>query len=44
MCILTGGSGRAHRRGQPPRTLVTKHRAAFEILMEDGDHGVTVVA
>ena len=27
-------------RGRPSRTLVTKHRAAFEILTDSGDHGV----
>jgi hypothetical protein len=28
------------RTGKPPLTLVTKHRAAFEILTDDTDHGV----
>lgn len=32
------------RPGRPARTLVTKHRAAFEILTERVDHGVPVVA
>ena len=32
------------RPGQPTWTLATKHRAAFEILTEDEDHGVRVVA
>lgn len=31
------------RRGRPSRTLVTKHRAAFEILSDRSDHGVPVV-
>jgi hypothetical protein len=31
------------RRGQPPRTLKTMHRAAFEILTERTDHGVAIV-
>lgn len=31
------------RRGRPPRTLVTRHRAAFEILTDSSDHGVPVV-
>lgn len=30
--------------GQPPRTLVSAHRAAFEILTDRRDHGVPVVA
>jgi hypothetical protein len=30
--------------GQPLRTLRSKHRAAFEILTERGDHGIAVVA
>lgn len=30
--------------GQPTRTLVTKHRAAFEILTDRQDHGVPIVA
>jgi hypothetical protein len=29
------------RRGRPSRTLVTKHRAAFEILTDRDDHGVS---
>jgi hypothetical protein len=32
------------RRGQPPRTLKTMHRAAFEILTNRADHGVAIVA
>lgn len=32
------------RPGVPPRTLVTRHRAAFEILTDRTDHGVPVVA
>lgn len=32
------------RPGLPPRTLVTRHRAAFEILTDRTDHGVPVVA
>ena len=32
------------RPGRPPRTLVTKHRAAFEILTDRTDHGVPIVA
>ena len=32
------------RPGHPPRTLVTKHRAAFEILTDRADHGVPIVA
>jgi hypothetical protein len=32
------------RPGQPPRTLVTRHRAAFEILTDRADHGVRIVA
>jgi hypothetical protein len=31
------------RRGQPPRTLKTMHRAAFEILTDRADHGVAIV-
>jgi hypothetical protein len=31
------------RRGHPSRTLVTRHRAAFEILTDRTDHGVPVV-
>jgi hypothetical protein len=31
------------RRGGPPRTLVTRHRAAFEILTDRNDHGVPIV-
>jgi hypothetical protein len=31
------------RPGHAPRTLVTKHRAAFEILTDRRDHGVSVV-
>ena len=30
--------------GRPSRTLVTKHRAAFEILTDRVDHGVRIVA
>jgi hypothetical protein len=29
------------RRGHPPRTLVTGHRAAFEILTDRTDHGLS---
>jgi len=32
------------RRGQPPRKLVTAHRAAFELLTDGGDHRVAIVA
>ena len=32
------------RPGRPARTLVTKHRAAFEILTDRADHGVPIVA
>jgi hypothetical protein len=32
------------RTGQPPRTLTTKHRAAFEILTDRKDHGVPIAA
>ena len=32
------------RPGRAPRTLVTKHRAAFEILTDRVDHGVPIVA
>ena len=32
-----------HHRGREPRTLRTKHRAAFEILTDRGDHGVPVL-
>jgi len=32
------------RPGRAPRTLATRHRAAFEILTDRGDHGVPVVA
>ncbi len=32
------------RRGQPPRQLHSAHRAAFEILTDDVDHGVPIVA
>jgi hypothetical protein len=31
-------------QGQPDRILETRHRAAFEILTADRDHGVSVVA
>ncbi len=31
------------RTGQPSRTLVTKHRAAFEIITDRRDHGVPIV-
>ena len=31
------------RRGRPSRTLVTRHRAAFEILTDRMDHGVPIV-
>ena len=31
------------RPGQPSRTFTTQHRAAFEILTDDQDHGVPVV-
>lgn len=31
-------------RGQPARSYVTKHRAAFEILTDRSDHGVPVIA
>ncbi|MEP7303627.1 MAG: hypothetical protein ABI699_19085 [Caldimonas sp.] len=30
--------------GEPPRTLRSRHRAAFEILTERADHGIAVVA
>lgn len=40
---LASAEIRVQRRGQPPRTLVTKHRAAFEILTDRGDHGVPIV-
>jgi len=32
------------RPGHPPHTFITRHRAAFEILTDDRDHGVPVVA
>lgn len=32
------------RPGHPPRRLVARHRAAFEILTERGDHGVAMLA
>ena len=31
------------RRGEPPRTLSTRHRAAFEILTQATDHGVPIL-
>jgi hypothetical protein len=31
------------RPGHPPRPFATRHRAAFEILTDDRDHGVPVV-
>ena len=31
-------------KGQPDRELVTRHRAAFEILTDDNRHGVPIVA
>ena len=31
------------RPGHPPRSFITRHRAAFEILTDDQDHGVPVV-
>ncbi|MCB9592577.1 MAG: hypothetical protein H6719_07585 [Sandaracinaceae bacterium] len=37
-CDLT-----VRRRGEPPRTLSTRSRAAFEILTEATDHGVPVL-
>lgn len=30
--------------GQPQRTLISRHRAAFEILTERRDHGIPIVA
>jgi hypothetical protein len=38
-CELT-----VERAGQAPRTLTTKHRAAFEILTDRQDHGVPIAA
>jgi hypothetical protein len=32
------------RPGKPARTFTTRHRAAFEILTDLGDHGVAVIA
>ena len=32
------------RPGRPSRTLVTRHRAVFEILTDRADHGVPIVA
>ncbi|HMB43860.1 MAG TPA: hypothetical protein VKM00_08305, partial [Luteimonas sp.] len=32
------------RPGQPTRSLLTQHRAAFEILTDRSDHGVPIVA
>jgi hypothetical protein len=31
------------RPGQPPLSLGTRHRAAFEILTDDEDHGVPII-
>jgi hypothetical protein len=41
---LAGAEITLKRRGQPPRTLKTMHRAAFEILTDRADHGVEIVA
>jgi hypothetical protein len=38
-CELT-----VERTGQAPRTLTTRHRAAFEILTDRQDHGVPIAA
>lgn len=40
---LAGAQIVVRRKGQPVRTLVTKYRAAFEILTDRADHGVSVV-
>lgn len=32
------------RKGHVPQTLRSQHRAAFEILTDDGDHGVPVIS
>ena len=41
---LAGCEVTLERPGQPIWTLATEHRAAFEILTEDEEHGVAVVA
>lgn len=41
---LAGAELVVRRPGRPPRTLTTKHRAAFEILTDRVDHGVPIVA
>jgi len=41
---LAGAEITVKRAGRPARTLVTQHRAAFEILTDRVDHGVSVVA
>jgi len=43
-CKLASAEFTIERPGRPDRTLLTKHRAAFEILTDRGDHGVPVVA
>lgn len=39
---LAGAEITVERRGRPPRTLRTDHRAAFEILTDRSDHGVPI--
>lgn len=41
---LAGAEFTVTRSGRAPQTLVTRHRAAFEILTDTADHGVPIVA
>jgi len=41
-CKLASAEIVVERPGQPTRTLVTSHRAAFEILTDRRDHGVPI--
>jgi len=41
---LAGAEVTVERPGRAPRTLTTRHRAAFEILTDRSDHGVPIVA
>ena len=43
-CKLASADITVERPGRPDRNLLTRHRAAFEILTDRSDHGVPVVA
>jgi hypothetical protein len=43
-CKLASADFVVERPGQPPRTLLATHRAAFEILTDRKDHGVPILA